>query len=175
MSCVSAELLRLVCAGDLRGWQGLSDLSLAELTSAFPRDSDWSSTAQLGRRHREANYLWVLVPGSDQKLRIWLEMDRVILLDLACSGTLRTLPDHLAGLLAEVPTSLDAWLGTLPVPESELVFPRHGLAAFVNRETQSIWHLALFPPQTLDEYVDNLRIDMRVRRHQPRHPMSPSS
>jgi hypothetical protein len=81
----------------------------------------------------------------------------------------------LAGLLAEVPTSLDAWLGTLPMPESELVFPRHGLAAFVNRETQSIWHLALFPPQTLDEYVDNLRIDMRVRRHQPRHPMSPSS
>jgi hypothetical protein len=175
MGYVSAELLRLVCTGDLHGWQGLSDLSLAEFTSAFPRDSDWSSTAQLGRRHREANYLWALVPGLDEKLRVWFEMDRVILLDLACSGTFRSRPDHLAGLLIEVPTALDAWRGTLPMPESELVFPQHGLAAFVNRETQSIWHLALFLPQTLDEYVDNLRVDMRVRRRQPRHPMSPSS
>lgn len=175
MSYVYAELLRLICAGDLRGWQGLSALSVPDLTSAFPRDSDWSGTAQLGRCQREANYLWAVVPGADQKLRVWFEMDSVILLDLTCSGTLRTRPDHLAGLLAEVPIALDTWLGTLPMPESELVFPQHGLAAFVNRETQSIWHLALFRAQTLDEYVANLRIDMRVRRHQPRHPISPSS
>ena len=175
MSDVPDKLLRLISAGELRGWEGLSDLSLADLTSAFPRDSDWSGTAHLGRRQRETHYLWSLVPGSDQKLRVWFEIDRVILIDLACPGTIRTRPDDLAGLLAEVPTALDTWLGTLPMPQSQLVFPRKGLAAFVNRETQSIWHLALLRPQTLDEYVDNLQIDMRVRRHRPKHPMKPRS
>jgi hypothetical protein len=175
MTSVSAEPLRLVCAGDLRGWQGLSGCSLAELTGAFPRDSDWSGRDQLGRHHRETNYLWAIVPGTDERLRVWFESDRVILLDLALAGIRGTRPDQLAGLLAEVPSALDTWLGTLPMAESELVFPRHGLAAFINRETQSIWHLALFPPQTLGDYVDNLRIDMRVRRHQARHPTSPGS
>ena len=173
---VAADLLRLVRDGDLGGWQGLpSNLSLAELTSTFRRDSDWSGTAQLGRGHWKTNYLWALVPGSNQKLRAWFDTNPVVLVDFACAGTVDTRPDDLAAIFAEEPTSLDAWLGTLPMPESELVFPRHGLAAFVNRETQSIWHLALFPPQTLREYVDNLRIDMRIRRHQPRHSMGPSS
>ena len=169
MPHVPDELLRLISAGDLRGWNGLPDLSVADLTSAFPRDSDWSGTAHLGRCQKETHYLWAIVPGSDHKLRVWFEVDRVILLDLACSGTLRTRPDDLAALLAEAPTALDTWLGTLPMPQSQLVFPRKGLAAFVNRETQSIWHLALLRPQTLEEYVDNLQIDMRVRRHPPKH------
>jgi hypothetical protein len=53
------------------------------------------------------------------------------------------------------------------MPESELVFPDHGLAAFISRETESIWHLPLFPPLTLEVYEDDLRIDMKTRQHQP--------
>ena len=50
------------------------------------------------------------------------------------------------------------------MPESELVFPAHGLGAFISRETDSIWHLALFPPLRLEAYLDDLRIDMKTRR-----------
>jgi hypothetical protein len=169
---MSVESLRRVCAGNLHDWQGLSGCTLTELSDAFPRDSDWSGRAQLGRNYKETNYLWAIMPGTDERLRVWFESDRVILVDMECSGFPDIDPARLVGQFAEVPTALDTWLGTLPMPESELVFPRHGLAAFVNRETQSIWHLALFAPQSLGDYVDNLRIDTRVRRHQAGHPTS---
>lgn len=176
MTDVAADLLRLVRYGDLSGWHGLTScLLVTELTSTFRRESDWSGTAQLGRRHRETNYLWALVPDSNQSLRVWFETDRVILVDFAGAATVPIRPGDLAGIFAEAPTALDTWLGTLPMPKSEFVFPRHGLAVFVNRETQSIWHLALFPTLTLGEYIDNLRIDMQVRRHQPRHSGGPSA
>jgi hypothetical protein len=166
-----AAILRPVTDGDLRGWRGLpSDLTLAEVTADFPRDSDWAGSAQLGRCHREAGYLWVDMPDHE-KLRVWFDSERVVLLDLACSR-LRVQPGLLAGLFEaglfeESPASLDTWQGTLPMPQSELVFPAHGLAAFVNHETKAIWHMALFPPVTLDAYMDDLRIDMQTRRHQP--------
>jgi hypothetical protein len=68
----AAEILGPITAGDLRGWHGLpADLSLARITATFPRDSDWSGVGQLGRRHREASYLWVDIPGPDGKLRVW--------------------------------------------------------------------------------------------------------
>lgn len=138
-------------------------LLVAQVAKVFPRDSDWSGTALLGRRYREANYLWVDIPGPEGKLRVWFDGERVILLDLACSH-LKVRPDQLAGLFNEMPASLDTWRGTLPMPESELVFTAHGLAAFISRETDSIWHLALFPPLTLEAYQDDLRIDMKTRR-----------
>jgi hypothetical protein len=162
----AADLLRPITSGELRAWQGLpSDLSLADLKSAFTRDSDWSGSEQLGRRHREASYAWVDIPGLDGKLRVWCDGDRVILLDLPCSGlTIRS--NELTELFAETPALLDTWQGTLPMAESELVFPKHGIAVFINRETDSIWQLALFPPATLETYEDDLRINMKTRRHQ---------
>lgn len=176
MPDAAADLLRLVRDGELGGWRGLpATLTLAELTSTFPRDSDWSGTAQLGGRHRQTTWLWAVAPGTGQQLRVWFDADRVVLVDFACAGTVSNRPDDLAALLGEAPAALDTWLGTLPLPESELVFARHGLAAFVNRETQSIWHLALFCPQSLHDYTDNFRIDMQVRRHQPRPSADPGS
>jgi hypothetical protein len=96
---------------------------------------------------------------------VWFEGERLILLDLACSG-IRAQPRQLAELFG-MPAALDTWRGTLPMPDSELVFAEHGLAAFISRETESIWHLALFAPQPLQSYVDDLRIAMETRRHQP--------
>jgi hypothetical protein len=160
-----AKRLRSVIAGDLRGWRGLpADLTLSQLTVAFPRDSDWSGTAQLGRRHRPADYLWVDIPTPDGKLRVWCEGDRVVELDVAVSGV-QMPADHVARALDEDPVALDTWQATLPMLESELVFPAHGLAVFVDRELESIWHLALFPPVALDAYLDELRIDLHTRRH----------
>lgn len=157
-------LLRAIRSGELAGWKGLADLSVAELTATFPRDSDWSGTAKLGRRRRETDYLWARMPDCERTIRVWFEGDRVLLVDFECSWTFK------AGPAGEEPVLLDTWLGTLPMPKSERVFPRHGLAAFVNGETGKLWHLALFPPQTLESYVDHLRIDMQRRRHQEQAP-----
>lgn len=170
-----ATLRRLIFAGNLRGWKGLSTLYLSDLTSTFPRDSDWTGTAQLGRSQTEAKYFWASVPGADEKLRVWFIKDSVILLDIACSRTFHTRPDDLASLLPEVPISLDTWRGTLSMPQSELVFPQHGLVAHIHREKRSIWHLALFQPQTLKDYVDNLRIDLRLGPHPPDAPLPAAS
>jgi hypothetical protein len=162
----AADLLRPITDGDLRGWQGLPpDLSLTQLTAAFPRDSDWSGTAQLGRSHREASYLWVDIPGADGKLRVWFVDERVIMLDRACAG-LGVHAHQLVDLLAETPAALDTWQGTLSMSESELVFPAHGLAAFISRETDTIWHLALFAPLALETYQNDLRISLKRRRFQ---------
>jgi hypothetical protein len=167
MTTSAVDLLNPIVSGDLRNWRGLpSGLTIAGLTSAFPRDSDWAGTEQLGGLHRETHYLWVHFPAADGKLRSWFDSERVIQLDLAYSGV-QTSRNELAELLDETPVALDTWQGTLHMPESELVFATHGLAAFLNRETGLIWHLALFAPVSLEEYVDDLRIDMQTRRHQP--------
>lgn len=158
MSASAAALQGPVRSGDVSGWTGLADLSVTGLTRAFPRDSDWTGTVQLGRNHRQTDYLWACVPDTDRKLRVWFEAERVVLIDFDCTAAFE------AGVVAEEPAELDTWLGTLPMPGSELVFPRHGLAAFVNRETHRLWHLALFRPQSLKSYVDNLRLDRKVRR-----------
>jgi hypothetical protein len=162
------DLLCPITRGDLRGWQGLApDLTLAGLTSAFPPDSDWSGSAQLGRHHRQASYRWIRVPGTGTTCRAWFVGERVILLDIANPSVTVHL-DELTDIFGEPEASLDTWQGTLPMPAAELVFPSHGIAVFVNRDTETIWHLALFPPLTLESYEDDLRIGLQTRRHQPR-------
>lgn len=158
----------MLAGGDLMGWRGLpADLTLAEVVSFFPRDSDWSGTAQLGRRHHETAYLWVNIPSFDGKLRVWFEGERVVLLDLECS-TPQLRFDQLKNVFTGSPAYLDTWAGTVPMLRSELVFSRQGIAAFTNSESNSIWHLAFFPSVSLDTYVNDLRIDMKVSRHQRR-------
>jgi hypothetical protein len=164
------ELLRPILMGDLRGWQGLpSHFSLADLTSEFPRNSDWFGEAQLGCLHHPTRFLWANSPATEApdesgQLRVWFEQDDVRLIDLDSSG-LPPRADQLQHIFAEPTTALDTWQGTLPMPHSELVFAAHGLAAFINRDTNAIWHLALFTPAPLQIYLDTLRIDMRARRH----------
>jgi hypothetical protein len=161
------DLLRPITRGDLRGWQGLTlDLTLSELTSAFPPDSDWSGSAQLGRHHRAASYKWIRFPGADTRARAWFISDRVVLVDIA-NPPVTVHPNELTDIFAEPEEPLDTWQGTLPMPASELVFPRHGIAVFINRDTGAIWHLALFHPVTLECYEDDIRIDLQTRRHQP--------
>jgi hypothetical protein len=165
MSQPIAKLLAPITRGDLRGWHGLEpDLTVPQLTSAFPPDSDWSGSAQLGRQHREANYRWIRFPGADAQCRAWSIGERVVLLDIA-NPSVAIHPDQLSEIFGEPETSLDTWQGTLPMPASELVYASLGIAVFVNRDTRAIWHLALFPPVTLNMYQDVLRIDLRTRRH----------
>jgi hypothetical protein len=161
------DLLRPIIGGDLRSWQGLApDLTFSELTSACPPDSDWSGSAQLGRHHRQASYQWIRFPGPDTECRAWFIGERVILLDIA-NPSITVHPNQLTDIFGEPEASLDTWQGTLPMPASELVFPSRGIAVFINRDTDAIWHLALFPPLTLKSYEDNRRIDLHTRRHQP--------
>ena len=175
MTSVSATQLRQACAGNLHGWCGLRDLSLTDAFLLFPRDSDWSGNAQLGRRHQAMTYVWCRVPGSDRSLRIWSATDRVALIDMAWTVAVDSDADHLAGLLGEVPIALDTWQGPLPLAKAEHVFAQHGLAVWINPETRLIWHLALFAPQSLEDYLNNLRIDMQVSRHPAVQGQNPDS
>jgi len=153
-----------ITSGDLRGWHGLPrDLSLPRLTSAFPADSDWSGSARLGSNRREANYRWIRFPGAGGQCRAWFTGEWIILLDIA-NPPVTVRPDQLTEIFGEPDASLDAWQATLPMSGAELVYPGLGLAVFVNRDTQAIWHLALFPPVTLDTYQDDLRIALQTRR-----------
>jgi len=164
MSDPIGDLLRPITRGDLRGWHGLPpDLAVPQLTSAFPPDSDWSGSAHLGRNHREASYRWIRFPGAGGQCRAWFTGEWVILLDIA-NPPVTVRPDQLIEIFGEPDASLDAWQATLPMPAAELVYPGLGLAVFVNHDTRTIWHLALFPPVTLDTYQDDLRIDLQTHR-----------
>jgi len=169
MSGAADSITRLAVHGDPSGWVGLPPvLPAGDVTSAFPRDSTWSGIARLGRRRRELAYFWTDIPGDGGKLRVWIEGDRVVLLDLPRAGLQAAGPGsdarRLEDLFQEHPTALDTWRDTVPMPASELVFPAHGLAAFISPDTGAVWHLALFAPATLESYEDELRIDLRVRR-----------
>ncbi|HEY1294105.1 MAG TPA: hypothetical protein VGJ60_13595 [Chloroflexota bacterium] len=152
-----------ILGGDLLGWRGLpADLPLDELTAVFPRNSDWSGSAQLGRQHRPATYVWLDLPADDRNLRVWLDDKYVIMLDLTYAGARHA--HELPLLFDEQPVTLDTWQETVPLAASELVFVAHGLAAFIDRETDSIWHLAAYTPTTIAIYLDDLRLDFRTRR-----------
>ena len=161
---LAAETLQRALRGDFRGWRGLpAGLLVFDLLSTFPRDSDWSGAAQLGHSHRETEYFWVKTTAWDTQLRLWRRGDHVVLLDQECSIPADI--EQLTSELGEVPEAFDTWYGTLPMAGSELVFPDHGLAGFVNRETHSLWHVAFFVPTAIETYLSDLQINMETRRH----------
>jgi hypothetical protein len=65
--------------------------------------------------------------------------------------------------LGEPEAKLDAYFGTLKRPEGEWVWASRGIAIW--KSGDSVFHLALFTPTSVENYKATLSPDLRKRRH----------
>jgi hypothetical protein len=162
-SSAQAALRALACR-DFLDWRGLApETSLADVAAVFPIEDDWRGAGHLGEEGQEVSWLSAEAEGYPQGIRIWLDQDRVVLID----GESPELSAGLPALLQAIGTPearLDAYLGMLLIPESEEVYPGRGLTLHINPENGILLRLLAYAPTTLEDYRRRLRLDLQRRR-----------
>lgn len=156
--------LRALARRDFLDWRGLApETSLADVAAVFPVEDDWRGAGHLGEEGREMSWLSVEAEGYPQGLRVWLDQDRVVLID-AESPALSTGLPALLRAIGEPEARWEAYLGTLLIPGSEWVYPGRGLTLHVNPENGILLRLLAYAPTTLEGYRRRLRLDLQRRR-----------
>lgn len=159
-SNVCEAALRRFAEKDFAGWSGLpKDCALSDLARLFAFEDDWRGSGRLGEE-TEADYASVVIPGYEITTRVWLDGERIILMDIEY-------PEVEAGLverLGRPEAKLDAYWGTILLEKSEWVHASRGLTLFIKPSDLALLRLAVFSPATIDEYEKRLRLNLRTRR-----------
>jgi hypothetical protein len=154
-ACVVA--LKTFTWPDLSHWNGLPSCTLADLDKVFtiPRDAGRGS-GHLGEEHRPLAWLSASGGGFPDSIRVWLDGDRVVMMD---SKTLapRAALDALVAKIGAPAARLDSYFNNALLEGSEWVYPDRGLTLFVEPETHALLRVAAYPRTTLEEYRKNLR------------------
>ena len=159
MSCTSA--LNNFAACDLTNWTGLPEsCSLAEVMQQFRLLDEDVGLTRLGDIKRE--FRMFAVSGYDEPVRVWTEDSRVMTLDVEHpSFSMET--RVLLLQLGEPEAKLDYDWGTMRFEKSEWVYPDRGLALFLAPDASSVFHLAAFPPTTMQAYKENFQLHLGKR------------
>lgn len=156
-----ASALASFLARDLQDWRGLPDgVTLEDLEQFLPVDRAFDGVAPLGERFRRAEWVAGLADGFPDGVRVWVRGGRVVALDAQ-----RMDVDEVAGLLSQLgepEARLDAFLGPMPAPRGEWVYPERGVTLFVAGEGAFVDRVVVYAPTTLDEYLQHLRPDTHV-------------
>jgi len=147
---------------DFSHWTGLPDgCLLSDLTQSGVQLKEGMGLARLGRH--KTNFKMLVIDEYERSVRVWLEEEKVLLLDVKYPQIVPDLTTLLAQL-GEPEAKLDAYLGTLLLPESEWVYPQQGLSLFINPGNNVLLRLAVYPPTVLETYQERLRLHLRRRR-----------
>lgn len=133
-------------------WPGLPECKLDGIAKVFtvPDDGGWGS-GYLGEENRSLLWLTVSGGGFPDSIRVWLDGDKVVMLDTP----VRSRPEELQALVARLgapAAKLDAYFRNALLEESEWVYPDRGLTLFIEPETHVLLHLAAYPRTSLTEY-----------------------
>ena len=151
---------------DLSHWTGLpDDCLLSDLTQTGSYFKKGMGLARLGRH--KTNFKMLVVEGEERSVRVWLEEEKVLLLDVKYPQIVPDLPT-LVARWGEPEAKLGSYLGTLFLSESEWVYPQRGATLFVNPKNKILLRLAVYPITTLETYQDRLRLNLRRRRLPPK-------
>src|SRR5262245_31274426 len=96
-ACVVA--LKMFTWPDLSHWRGLPECTFAALEQVFtvPRREGWRGRA-VGEETRTLEYLYVTGGGFPDSIRVWLDGDRVAMMDSKVLGRARDLKALTAAL-----------------------------------------------------------------------------
>lgn len=174
MSTASQEALRAFRAKELRDWKGIpSETTLSDLASVCEVDFSWRASAWIGESHRHAEWLNAVCDTFESAIRVWVDpgQDRILLMDTEDP----VLDVDVAALARNmgITAKLDSFLGTFLLEQSEWVCASRGITLYVNPETHQLLRMAVYSPTTLEEYRQNLRIDLR-RVRLPLHGAGPA-
>lgn len=165
MRQASAEpALRKFIERSFHAWDGLAPgTSLADIAAVCDVDQGWRGSGVLGEERRPAEWVNAELDGYDEAVRVWLEGDTVLLMDVE-SPPIAGEPAALLAQLGPPQATLDSYLGTFLLRGSEQVWPRRGLTLYVNPENGLLLRLAVYAPTTLAAYRRSLRLDLEMRR-----------
>lgn len=157
--CSNAVLA--ITQADVSTWQGLPQpCQLSNLKQQFKqrRGEGIGSIGQI-----QAPFLMFEVEGFNQPIRVWVEEDTVLIIDMKAIELSSNLSSILA-TLGEPEVKLDSYIGTSLIEQGEWVYPNRGIALFMHPQSQRLDHITLFPATTLIDYEAKYRLHLRTRR-----------
>jgi hypothetical protein len=159
MSGCAAALEGLLADG-VGAWQGLpAGCHPGEVALA---DADPSpGMADLGLR--KAFFRSGTLAGAPAQLWTTTDEQEILMLAVEAPAFVRT-GAAATERLGAPERRLDSARGTVPLPASEWVYARRGLAVFVDPDGDAVWRATLFRPCTPDEYEAEFRVDLLERR-----------
>jgi len=161
MSCASA--LQNFAAREFTNWNGLPEsCSLAEVTQQFRLMNEGYGLARLGDTKREFRML--IVEGYEHPVQLWSDGPRVLMLDVKYPSLSSSEVAVLLNALGAPQAKLDYDWGTMRIEKGEWVYSDRGLALFVAPDSSSVFHLAVFPRTTMQDYQDGFQLHLGKRR-----------
>jgi hypothetical protein len=141
----------------IENWHGLPagcEVSHVGKVLTVP-DDGWRGSGYLGDSHRPLAWLSANGGGFPDSVRVWLDGDRVVLMEtriLGKPGDFHAAVARLGPPAAKLGSYFD-----VKMEKSEWVYPDRGLTLFVNPENQIPLGIAVYAPTTLDGYCHRVR------------------
>jgi hypothetical protein len=145
-------------------WRGLpTGCSLTEMTAMFPLLNQGVGSGHLGRRHRQVEFRMLQVNGYQQPVRAWFDSMRLAMLDAEHPGLVEEQSAALLVSLGEPEAKFDFYWDVVEIKEGELVYSSRGMSLFTDPTDHQLLRLLVFPVMTVEEYVQNFRLEFRMR------------
>ena len=142
------------------GWQGLPAICHAiDLFPGLPTDLKDMPVRHLGESFRPTIFVLLSLEGYYRPMASF-DGDQLVLFD----GMGPELADGFAPLKADVgePAAKFNWFfGTVKIQAGEWAYPERGITVFLNTTADTVLHIALYQPTTLNSYVETLRPPLR--------------
>lgn len=157
------ETWNTIAARDYRQWNGLPpECGYSKLDGAFKRLRNEYGQGTLGRSNNPALFRMHIAEAYSQGLKVWFADEHIRLVEIEFPA----LPYPLHELLQQIgepETKLDYHLDIMPVPSGAWIYPARGLALYLDAGHANVMRLGLFPPCSIDEYLENVHPDAPIR------------
>lgn len=147
---------------DFINWNGLPDnCDWTSLVGEYPLDWELRTAFPFGSSYKRRPIMMASVEGYDYPSFAFENGEAVLF-----QGQGPQVPDVQALIehFGEAAACLDWQFGYLPCRESECVYPERGITLFLNSDRDRLFHIALYKPTTLENYMDNLRPKLGSKR-----------
>jgi len=166
--------LSALAAAELGGWSGLPPgLTVEEAAAELAVAADVAGAARLGADRIPVSWLASESAVYAGGFRLYVEDHHVLVVE-GRDPTTRSGEPIRKPELGEPALVLDALVGPLRLPGSELVFPERGLAVQLSSGDGGLRAVLGFAPTTAEEWVERLRPEQVGRTRFPHRPEEPA-
>lgn len=155
--------LQLFAEKQFVNWRGLPrGCSLTDVTAMFSLLNQGVGVGHLGRRQRQVEFRMLQIKGYQRTVRAWFDAKQLAMLDAEHPGLEQQLSSVLASL-GEPEAKLDFYWDVLEIKKGELVYASRGITFFTDPSDHRVLRLLVFPPTTLDDYIEKIRLEFRMQ------------
>jgi hypothetical protein len=143
-------------------WNGLpQDCDYSAFIGQYPDNWDEIPFRDLGSNFRRASKIYFELQGYMRPSLAFVDGKAVLFEAMGPKiADLKALLDMLGAPKAK----LDWDFGTLPLHETEFVFPDRGITLFLNTDLDKALHIAVYPSTDLENYLQDVRPQLGKKR-----------